>query len=165
MRTSTLDCWKSKKWWIFRHFQSIGGCKSIILVYSEKDCWHQLREERHALGACSYNKLTEWLQNDDNFRNLNWAVKQCQKQINIHLKLSSTYFTPCNEPFPAALTTGPSYFVVMGLKGKAATQQSHHRPATLNLPIWCFGCWCPEGLWVGLGMHRENVRVSLFDRD
>ena len=73
-------------------------------------------------------------------------------------KSSSAYFTPCNESFPAVLTTSPSCFVVVGLRGKAATQQSHDRPATLNLPIWCFGCWCPEELWVG--MHRENVRFS-----
>ena len=41
----------------------------------------------------------------------------------------------------------PSYLVVVGLKGKAAKQQSHHHPATSSLPFRCFGRWSPEGLW------------------
>ena len=66
------------------------------------------------------------------------------------LFLLFSILTPCNnESFLAVLTRRRSYLVVVGLKGKAATQQSHNHPATLSLPFRCFGRWCPEGPRVG----------------
>ena len=121
MRTSTLDNWKSKN--IFHHFSS----------QQENDCSHQLREEWHALGACSYNELTEWLQNDDNFRNLNRAVMQCQKRINIHLKLFYSIFHPLQWIIPCCFDQ--SRWVIFGgcgLEGKGSYATKPRSPGNLQ---------------------------------